>query len=85
MGVFASAATEKAEPAKAGRVAAPFLGTITLLVAAGDRVDTGTPVAMIEAMKMEALVTAPRAGTVSQVLVHDGQQVEGGVLIAQIG
>jgi pyruvate carboxylase len=38
-------------------------------------------VAPIEAMKMEAAITAPAAGTVSRVAISEVQQVEGGDLL----
>ena len=52
-------AAEKADPSKPGHVAAPFAGVVTLAVAEGDAVEAGATVATIEAMKMEASITAP--------------------------
>ena len=46
-------------PAKPGHVAAPFQGVVTLAVEEGDQVAAGDTVATIEAMKMEASITAP--------------------------
>ena len=57
-------AAEKADRTDPGQVAAPFAGVVTLEVAEGDTVDAGQTVATIEAMKMEAAITAPVAGTV---------------------
>ena len=59
------AAAEKADPADPGHVGAPFEGVVTVIVAEGDEVAAGETVATIEAMKMEASITAPVAGTVS--------------------
>ncbi|CAM5692672.1 hypothetical protein SGLAM104S_01183 [Streptomyces glaucescens] len=56
--------TEKADRANPGHVAAPFAGVVTLSVAEGDQVAAGGTVATIEAMKMEAAITAPRSGRV---------------------
>ena len=56
------AAAEKADPAKPGQVAAPFPGVVTLVVEEGDEVEAGDTVATIEAMKMEAAITAPVGG-----------------------
>ncbi|NED04070.1 hypothetical protein G3I55_20655, partial [Streptomyces sp. SID6648] len=56
--------TEKADRADPGHVAAPFAGVVTLAVAEGDEVEAGATVATIEAMKMEASITAPKSGTV---------------------
>jgi pyruvate carboxylase len=50
-------------------------------VAEGDRVEAGATVATIEAMKMEAAITAPRAGTVERIAIGGTQQVEGGDLV----
>jgi pyruvate carboxylase len=74
-------AAEKADRNQPGHVAAPFAGVITLKVAEGDAVEAGQAVATIEAMKMEATITAPVAGTVSRVAIGPIQQVEGGDLI----
>jgi pyruvate carboxylase len=74
-------ATEKADPAVAGQVAAPFGGVVTLGVAEGDPVSAGQTVATIEAMKMEASITTPVAGTVSRLALGKVAQVEGGDLL----
>ncbi|MDC5697263.1 pyruvate carboxylase [Intrasporangium calvum] len=76
---------EKADPAVPGQVAAPFAGVVTLAVAEGDRVEAGGVVATIEAMKMEANITSPTAGTVSRVAIGTQQQVEGGDLLVVVG
>jgi len=73
--------TEKADPAKAGHVAAPFGGAVTTTVAVGDRVEAGQTVATIEAMKMEASITTPVAGLVERLALDKITQVEGGDLI----
>jgi pyruvate carboxylase len=62
-------------------VAAPFAGVVTLQVADGDSVESGQPLATIEAMKMEAAITAPVAGTVQRLAIGEVQQVEGGDLL----
>ncbi len=77
-------AAEKADRANAAHLAAPFAGVVTLQVAEGDRVDDGQTVATIEAMKMEASITAHRAGTVSRLAIGRVQQVEGGDLLLEI-
>jgi len=78
-------AAEKADPTDAGQVAAPFSGVVSLRVVEGDTVDAGATVATIEAMKMEAAITAPRAGTVKRLAIGPVQQVEGGDLVLVIG
>ncbi|MGH4005681.1 MAG: biotin/lipoyl-containing protein, partial [Pseudonocardiaceae bacterium] len=56
----------------------------TLLVSEGDTVSAGQPVATIEAMKMEAGITAPKAGTVARLAIKTVAQVEGGDLILEL-
>ncbi|MBP8920153.1 MAG: pyruvate carboxylase [Micropruina sp.] len=79
------AVAEKADPANPGHVSAPFSGVVTLTVAVGDTVEAGQPVATIEAMKMEAAITAPGAGTVQRLAIGPAQAVEGGDLLVVIG
>ncbi|MCY7396386.1 MAG: pyruvate carboxylase [Nocardioides sp.] len=81
----AVAAAEKADPAKPGHVAAPFQGAVTISVAEGDIVAAGDTVATIEAMKMEASITAPVAGTVQRVALSGTQTVDGGDLVLVLG
>jgi pyruvate carboxylase len=50
-------------------------GLVTLAVQAGTTVQAGTPVAMIEAMKMESTLTAPLTGT-EREWCCDGTRVE---------
>ena len=75
---------EKADPGNPSHVAAPFGGVVTPQVAEGDAVEAGATVATIEAMKMEASITAPMAGTVERVALAGTQQVEGGDLVLVI-
>ena len=72
---------EKADPSRPGHVAAPHAGAVTVTVAAGDNVESGQTVATIEAMKMEASITSPIAGTVERVLLSGPHSVEGGDLL----
>jgi pyruvate carboxylase len=74
-------AQEKADTSKPGHVAAPFDGVVTIAVEEGASVAAGDTVATIEAMKMEASITAPVAGTVERLSVQGTQQVEGGDLV----
>ncbi|MEV0299457.1 biotin/lipoyl-containing protein, partial [Nocardia sp. NPDC050710] len=75
------AAAEKANPAHPGQLGAPFSGMVTLAVAVGERVSAGDTVATIEAMKMEATITAPRDGVIDRVAIKQVQQVDGGDLL----
>ncbi|MFT4217884.1 MAG: pyruvate carboxylase [Micropruina sp.] len=76
---------ERADPNNPGHVAAPFSGVVTLTIAVGDTVEAGQPVATIEAMKMEAAITAPVGGTVQRLAIGPAQAVEGGDLLVVIG
>ncbi|OGK83688.1 MAG: acetyl-CoA carboxylase biotin carboxyl carrier protein subunit [Candidatus Rokubacteria bacterium GWC2_70_16] len=49
---------------------------------AGDVVATGDPVIVLESMKMEIPVEAPRAGTVREIRVAEGQTVQEGDTVA---
>jgi pyruvate carboxylase len=78
-------AAEKADRTNPDHVAAPFAGVVTVNIAEGDKVDAGQTIATIEAMKMEAGITAPKSGTVARVAVSATAQVEGGDLLVVIG
>jgi pyruvate carboxylase len=74
-------AAEQADRTDPRQVAAPFSGVVTLKVAVGDVVTAGQAVASIEAMKMEAAITAPVAGTVGRLATPVTQQVDAGDLL----
>ncbi|MEW2082774.1 pyruvate carboxylase [Streptomyces sp. NPDC005283] len=78
-------AAEKAERGNERHVAAPFAGVVTLQVEEGASVSAGQTVATIEAMKMEASITAQTAGTVSRLAIGRIQQVEAGDLLIELG
>jgi 3-methylcrotonyl-CoA carboxylase alpha subunit len=62
-----------------GRLTAPMPGkVIAVLVEPGTVVEKGTPLIVMEAMKMEHTIGAPAAGTVSEVLYAVGDQVTDG-------
>ncbi len=75
---------EKADASVPGHVAAPFAGAVTVKVAEGDTLAAGDPVATIEAMKMEAAITTPVAGTVERMALTGTTPVEAGDLIAVV-
>jgi pyruvate carboxylase len=75
---------ERAEDGNDRHVAAPFAGAVTLQVGQGDEVAEGDTVATIEAMKMEASITAQRAGKVARLAISKVQQVEGGDLLLEL-
>jgi biotin carboxyl carrier protein len=67
------------------RVVAPMPGKIVrLLVAAGEAVAVRQGLVVVEAMKMENELRAPRAGTVSEVAVQEGAVVELGAVLVTI-
>jgi acetyl-CoA/propionyl-CoA carboxylase biotin carboxyl carrier protein len=69
----------------AGQVLAPMQGTIVrLLAGAGDRVRETDAICVIEAMKMENVVRAGLAGSVTEIRVSPGEAVDPGSLIAVI-
>ena len=79
-----SSSAEKADVSNPGHAAAPFTGVVTPKVEVGQIVATGEVIASIEAMKMEASITAPKAGKVVRLGIQGATPVEGGDLIAVI-
>ncbi len=69
----------------AGTLEAPMPGVVTrVLVKAGDAVEKGQPLIAIEAMKMEHVIRAPRAGRVAKVAAAQGEMVKGGVALVEM-
>ena len=68
------------------RLAAPMPGRVVrVLSEVGADVAAGQGLVVIEAMKMENEIRAPRAGRVQEVAVREGQAVEAGALLAVVG
>jgi len=68
-----------------GSLLAPMPGTVVRLeVAPGAHVTAGTPIVVLEAMKMEHSVTAPHDGVVTDIEVTGGQQVDVGTVLAVV-
>lgn len=66
-------------------LAAPMPGRIRkILVRAGDAVEAGQTVIVLEAMKMEHAIRAPRSGTVARLDHAEGDLVEAGTVLAEI-
>lgn len=84
--VAASVPATKTDAAHAGAVPSPMVGTAyrrpspdaKAFVEVGSTVKAGEKILLIEAMKTFNEIVAPRAGTVTAILVEDGQPVEFG-------
>ncbi len=86
----AAAAAPAAAPADVskhpGMVPSPMVGTVYVapspgakpFIEVGSRVSAGDTLFIVEAMKTMNQIPSPRAGTVTQILVEDGQPVEFG-------
>jgi acetyl-CoA carboxylase biotin carboxyl carrier protein len=69
----------------ATEVTCPMVGKIVKVdVKVGDKVAEDDQVAILEAMKMEMPIVAPAAGTVKEILVEAGQEVEADTVIATL-
>ncbi|HYA92823.1 MAG TPA: biotin/lipoyl-containing protein [Thermodesulfobacteriota bacterium] len=66
-------------------VTVPMVGKIvSVSVKVGDKIKEDDQVAVLEAMKMEMPIAAPVSGTVKEILVAPGQEVEAEAVIAVI-
>ena len=71
--------------ARGETIRAPIAGKVVkVLVAVGDTVAPGSPVIVLEAMKMENELVSERGGTVSQVAKQAGQAVDTGDLLVEL-
>eukprot|EP01102_Stenamoeba_stenopodia_P021734 TRINITY_DN8841_c0_g1_i6.p1 TRINITY_DN8841_c0_g1~~TRINITY_DN8841_c0_g1_i6.p1 ORF type:complete len:323 (+),score=81.33 TRINITY_DN8841_c0_g1_i6:247-1215(+) len=79
------AAKEKADKSRQGHVGAPMPGKVlSVSTEVGKNVNKGDTVAVLSAMKMETVVTAPVSGKVSRVLVAADDSVTAGDLLLEI-
>lgn len=70
----------------AARLISPMPGVVVICEkSVGEEVESGDVVLILEAMKMENLITAPAAGKVLSILVQEGEKVERGTVLATIG
>ena len=68
-----------------GDIVAPMPGAVLeVLVSEGDRVERNQTVMVMESMKMELLISAPRDGVVRRVSAQPGQQVERGMRLLEL-
>ncbi|HEY9372915.1 acetyl/propionyl/methylcrotonyl-CoA carboxylase subunit alpha, partial [Streptomyces sp.] len=71
-----AAALSGARHGGADTLAAPMPGTVTVVkVSVGDEVEAGQSLLVVEAMKMEHVISAPHAGTVTELDVTPGATV----------
>jgi biotin carboxyl carrier protein len=73
---------ERASPAPTGAVTTMMPGKVVLVkVQPGDKVGLGDPLCVLEAMKMENEVVAPKGGTIAEVRVVPGSTVDKGAVL----
>jgi biotin carboxyl carrier protein len=78
----APTATKGRDP---GVITAPMPGlVVSVQVEKGQEVQVGEEVAVLEAMKMENGVTTSQAGTVQEICVNAGEQVEAGTVLIRL-
>jgi 3-methylcrotonyl-CoA carboxylase alpha subunit len=71
--------------AAGGQILSPMPGLVRqVLVGEGERVTGGQKLLILEAMKMEHSLTAPRDGIIEDVFVQDGDQVEAKAVLVQL-
>jgi propionyl-CoA carboxylase alpha chain len=76
---------DPADAVATGSLLAPMPGTVVAVsVAAGDAVEAGQAVLVLEAMKMQHTVRAPGPGTVTRLDVRPGAQVAAGEVLAVV-
>ena len=80
------AAPVSSSPADGEQITSPMPGNIlSVNISAGDTVKKGQVLMILEAMKMENEIMAPKDGTVTQVLVAKGATVDTGAPLVVIG
>jgi biotin carboxyl carrier protein len=57
---------------------------IRLLVSAGDQVEAGQGLVVVEAMKMQNEIRSPKKGKVERVVATEGQNVNAGEVLAWV-
>tara|TARA_R110000868_G_scaffold280577_1_gene540971 strand:- start:2441 stop:2932 length:492 start_codon:yes stop_codon:yes gene_type:complete len=71
--------------ASAGGMISPMPGKILkLFKKTGDSVKSGETILVMEAMKMEHAIKAPHDGVIEKLELHEGDQVDGGVVLVEL-
>ena len=69
----------------AAEVLSPLPGLVaTVHVKAGDAISSGDPVVTLQSMKMEIPITAESDGTIAEILVSEGDEIDTGAVIARL-
>merc|ERR1712225_146210 len=72
-------------PSSHSQVGAPMSGVVVeIRVKDGGEVKKGDPIAVLSAMKMEMVISAPHAGKVGSIQIKEGDSVGGSDLICKI-
>ena len=81
-----SIAAAQGTHASQGGLSAPMNGSIVrVLVEVGQQVEAGTPLVVLEAMKMEHSIRANQPGTVSVLYCAEGEMVSEGTVLVELG
>ncbi|MDF2075806.1 acetyl/propionyl/methylcrotonyl-CoA carboxylase subunit alpha [Pseudomonas mendocina] len=82
---FDPIAAAEASHAQHGGLSAPMNGSIVrVLVEPGQTVEAGTALVVLEAMKMEHSIRAPKAGTVKALYCREGEMVSEGAVLVEL-
>lgn len=85
LGTSAFSAHSRSAGALSGPVVAPMPGRVLeVRVVVGEAVEVGSPLAVIEAMKMQNEILSPRAGRVARVLISPEVTIERGAILVEI-
>jgi pyruvate carboxylase len=77
-------ARAKADPANSSHIAAPMPGLVIGVIAKpGQKLAKGDIILQLEAMKMQTVLVAERAGTLKDIHVKPGDQVDAKDLVAE--
>jgi pyruvate carboxylase len=75
----------KADPGDSSQVGAPMAGVVVEVRAKeGHDIKKGDPIAVLSAMKMEMVISAPHSGKVGELFVKEGDSVAGADLVCKI-